>query len=75
MAVHVHVEISPELTRDNGREVDAVLNAELEQFNAYFIEKQRERGILDPAPLIGPERGAIKAYLIYAATVRNKVPE
>lgn len=72
MDLRVNVVISPPPSKDNVRELDAMLDGELTKFNEYFIRKQRERGILDPAPLIGPERGIVKAYLIFAATERPK---
>jgi hypothetical protein len=49
------------------KELDEVLNQELEGFNKWFVQKQKDSGA-SGLDLIGPERGVVKAYLIYAAT-------
>lgn len=50
-------------------EANALFDDELDRFNEYFVERQRRGGVVDPTPLISAERGAVKAYLIYASGI------
>lgn len=63
------VTIHPPLST-NPREADEELSGELASFNSWFMARQASQGSLDPTPLTSFERGAIKAYLIYACSDR-----
>ena len=56
-------------------QADEILSGELHRFNEWFVAKQRERGIVEPSSLTSFERGAIKSYLIFAATDRPQDSE
>ena len=64
------IEITPLPKTIPPAEMDELLNGELSEFERWFIEKQRRAGA-DGIGLIGPERGILKTYLLYAATKRR----
>lgn len=63
--------IDPPPEKANPEEMDELLNQELSKFNEYYMQLQANKGAVDPSPLIGVERGAVKAYLMYASTERE----
>jgi hypothetical protein len=67
----VMIEIEPPPSEIHPRDLDALLSGELENFQTWFIARQQRAGN-EGAPLVGAERGVVKAYLIYAATARQK---
>jgi hypothetical protein len=50
--------------------MDELLDGELVEFEKWFIARQRAKGMLANG-LIGAERGILKTYILYAATVRR----
>lgn len=71
MQLKVTIEIAPPPSEVDPRRLDELLNGELEDFQKWFVARQQRAGN-EGAPLVGAERGAVKAYLIYAATARPK---
>jgi hypothetical protein len=68
--LHVNVKINPPPETVDKKEVDRLLDGELSRFEKHFSHVQKEKG-MDGAPLAAFERGVLKAYLYYAATVRD----
>jgi hypothetical protein len=69
------VEINPPLNPLNPIQADEILSGELSRFNEWFVRKQQERGVVEASSLTSFERGAVKAYLLFAATDRPKDPQ
>lgn len=55
----------PELDRAN---IDRLMDGEISEFEKYLQQKQREQGLSGNDRLMTPERGILKAFLIYAKT-------
>lgn len=53
------------------RKLDEMLDGELLAFERWFINRQRSKG-MGSDPLIGAERGVVKAYILYCATARGE---
>lgn len=64
------MQINPTPTPGNKAELDKLLDEEVKCFEHFYSRIQREKGF-DGAPLIGAERAAVKAYLVFAATERD----
>ena len=67
MELVVDIKINPLQAEVDVRRMDELLDGELLGFERWFISRQRAKG-LGAGPLIGAERGAVKAYLIYCVT-------
>jgi len=71
MQLSVEIKISPPPSELDVRKLDEMLDGELVQFERWFIDRQRAKG-LEAGPLIGAERGVVKAYILYCATARGE---
>lgn len=67
MTLRVEVHLTPHPEKIEPMKLDALIDGELKGFQDWVIEKNRGAGI-GASPLSGPERLAVKSYLIYAAT-------
>lgn len=64
----VRVTITPHEPQVSSRELNEMIDGELVDFERYFLRVQRERGAMNPSPLLTGERSVIKAYVMYAAS-------
>jgi hypothetical protein len=71
MELLVDIRINPPPKDLDARQMDEMLNGELVGFEKWFIERQRSAG-LQAGPLIGAERGVVKAYILYCSTARRE---
>lgn len=71
MELSVEIKITPPPSELDARKLDELLSGELVGFERWFIERQQAKG-MGSEPLIGAERGAVKAYILYCATKRRE---
>lgn len=63
MELVVRIRLEPKPEKIDPKEFDALCDGALSEFERWFESRQRS-----PAPLLGVERGVLKAYLYYLAT-------
>lgn len=68
MSLQIEIKIHPPQSQLSPSEMDALLDHELSRFETWFLERQRAKGNPNPSPLISPERGILKQYLLYLTT-------
>lgn len=49
-------------------ELNELFKGEIGKFEQWFMNGQRERGVLDPTPLISVEHGILRSFMYYLCT-------
>jgi hypothetical protein len=76
MQLSVQVKINPPpASRLPPESLDEAINAELYNFEKWFMDSQRAKGNQNPSPLIGVEGGILKTFVLYLATKEGFVEE
>lgn len=65
-ALQVVVRVDPPAT--DRATLDRLMDGEISEFEKHLQAKQRERGLSGVDPLSTPERGILKAFIIFAQT-------
>lgn len=66
----MQITINPPPSELDARKLDEMLDGELLGFERWFVSRQQAKG-MGTDPLIGAERGVVKAYILYCATARG----
>lgn len=66
----MEIKITPPASELDARKLDEMLDGELLDFERWFVKRQQSKG-MGTDPLIGAERGVVKAYILYCATARG----
>jgi hypothetical protein len=70
--LEVSVRISPLPSEISIEELNQLFAGEVSAFESWFIDSQRNRGVLDPVGLISAEHAILRSFMYYLHTKETR---
>lgn len=67
-SLSVSIAIQPRASEISIEELNQLFAGELVDFERWFMQQQRDRGVLEPSPLISAENAILRSFMYYLST-------